>query len=87
MKNNYGNLFVAIGAVVFVELIVPVVDSLSVFLQSAINKKINKWQMEMQLDQAETEAASEVINPSPCHTQAIGFQMPEEPDYYEEDDE
>lgn len=85
MKNNYESLAIACGAVIFVELVVPVVDSISVFLQSAINKKINKWQMDMQLDQAETEAASELINPSPVHTQAIGFQMPEEPEYYEED--
>ena len=68
MKRDYSSLLIAAGAIIFTNVFMP-------FIESFANKTINKWQIDMQLDQAEAQAASEVIAPSPCHTNAIGFQI------------
>ena len=58
----------------------PIIDSLSVFVQSAINRKIHTWQIDMSLEEAEAQAASETIAPPPTNTNNIGFEIPTEPD-------
>lgn len=72
------NVYIAGSAILFFTAILPIVDSVVNLFTSAINKTITSWQLDMQLEQAEAEAASEMISPSPCNTQAIGFQVPNE---------
>lgn len=50
----------------------PIIDSISGIIQSAINLKINKWQMNMQIAESQ---AQEIINQN-NKTQAIGFDIP-----------
>ena len=70
-------MIVAAGAILFVNVLSPVCESLGGLIQSAINKKVYKWQLDMQLDNAETQAAAEVIQPNTNNmTQAIGFELP-----------
>lgn len=51
---------------------------------SAINRKVNKWTLDMELDKREAEAAAETIAPTGSITNAIGFATPNES---EEDEE
>lgn len=85
-KNNYENLIIAFGSVIAINMVLPLLDSLTSMAMSAINKTVNKWQLDMQLDQAEAQAASEVIAPASSVTHAIGFTIPTEEEY-EYDDE
>lgn len=84
-RENIRDLIIASGAVIFVNMALPLLDSLTSMAISAINKTVNKWQLDMELDRREAEAAAEVISPSPSVTHAIGFQVtdpePEEYDY------
>lgn len=70
------NVYIAGSAILFFTALLPMVDSVVNLFTSAINKTITSWQLDMQLEQAEAEAASELISPSPCNTRAIGFQVP-----------
>lgn len=86
-KHDYTDLMIALGTVIVLNVLLPIFDGISNMAISAMNKTINKWQLDMQLDQAEAEAASEVISPAPAITQAIGFSIPSEEDYDDYDDE
>ena len=68
----------------FISSLLPLCGSIVDLVQSAINAKINRMSMELELDKAEHEAAAETIKPSPAVTQAIGFSLPSEPEYEEE---
>ena len=68
----------------FISSLLPLCGSIVDLVQSAINAKINRMSMELELDKAEHEAAAETIKPSPAVTQAIGFSLPSEPDDEEE---
>ena len=83
MSNNKP-LWIAGGAILFVNIALPLLDSISSLIQSAINAKINRMQIDLELDQREAQAAAETIKPSPAVTQAIGFSVPSEPDDEEE---
>lgn len=83
-KDNLSPLWIAGGAVLFVSAVLPLCGSLVDIVQSAINAKINRMSMELELDKAEHDAAAEKIQPSPAITQAIGFGVPSEPEYEEE---
>lgn len=83
-KDRLTPLWIAGGAVLFVSLLLPLCGSIVDLVQSAINAKINRMSMELELDKAEHEAAAEKISPSPQITQAIGFHVPSEPEYEEE---
>ena len=83
MSNNKP-LWIAGGAVIFINIALPLLDSISSLIQSAINAKINRMQIDLELDQREAQAAAETIKPSPAITQAIGFSVPSEPEYEEE---
>ena len=77
-------ILIAVGAIIFYTIVMPLLDSLSVFAQSALNRIIHSWQMDMTYDEAQTQAATENINPPQSNTNAIGFEIPTEPDYSEE---
>lgn len=83
-KGRLTPLWIAGGAVLFVSLLLPLCGSIVDLVQSAINAKINRVSMELELDKAEHDAAAEKIAPSPAITNAIGFQIPSESDYEEE---
>ena len=88
MEKRFGNklnaLVVAGSSIIFVNMVLPLLDSFTNMTISAINKVVNKWQLDMELDRREAEAAAEIISPSPSVTHAVGFQIPSES---EEDDD
>ena len=77
-------LWIAGGSILFVSAVMPLIDSVVTLATSAINAHINRMQIDLELDQREAQAAAETIKPSPQVTQAIGFQIPSEPEYEEE---
>ena len=87
MEERFGgkltNLMIAGGAVIFINMILPLLDSLTSMAISAVNKTVNQWQLDMELDRREAEAAAEVISPSPSVSQAIGFSIPDDDTEYE----
>ena len=83
-KNDLTPLWIAGGAVLFVSSLLPLCNSIIDLVQSAINAKIGRMQIDLELDQREAQAAAETIKPSPQMTQAIGFSVPSEPEYEEE---
>ena len=88
MEKRFGNklnaLVVAGSSIIFVNMVLPLLDSFTNMTISAINKVVNKWQLDMKLDRREAEAAAEIISPSPSVTHAVGFQISSES---EEDDD
>ena len=91
MEERFGgkltNLMIAGGAVIFINMVLPLLDSLTSMAISAVNKTVNQWQLDMELDRREAEAAAEVISPAGTITQAIGFHVPNESnddEYYED---
>ena len=78
------DLWIAGGAVLFVSSLLPLCGSIVDLVQSAINAKISRMQIDLELDKREAQAAAETIKPSPAVTQAIGFSLPSEPEYEEE---
>ena len=87
MEERFGgkltNLMIAGGAVIFINMVLPLLDSLTSMAISAVNKTVNQWQLDMELDRREAEAAAEVISPSPSVSQAIGFSIPDDDTEYE----
>ena len=83
-NSKYLPIIIAASSIIFVNILLPVLDSLSSMAISAVNKKVNKWAIDMELDKREADAAAETILPSPAITQAIGFSVPSEPEYEEE---
>lgn len=83
-KHDFSHLWIAGGAVLFVSSLLPLCNSIVDLVQSAINAKINRMSMELELDKAEHDAAAETISPSPQVIQAVGFHVPSEPEYEEE---
>ena len=87
MEERFGgkltNLMIAGGAVIFINMILPLLDSLTSMAISAVNKTVNQWQLDMELDRREAEAAAEVIFPSPSVSHAIGFSVPDDDTEYE----
>lgn len=82
MKNHdYSDIKIVIGTAIAMTLAIPILDGISNVVQSAFSKLIHGWQLEMGLDEAEAQAATEVISPNPCATQAIGFAIPSEEEY------
>lgn len=80
-------LAIAGGSVIFINMILPLFDGLTNMAISAINKTVNKWSLDMELDRREAEAAAETISPTGAITQAIGFHVPSESnddEYYED---
>lgn len=87
MEERFGgkltNLMIAGGAVIFINMILPLLDSFTNMAISAVNKTVNQWQLDMELDRREAEAAAEVIAPSSSVSHAIGFSIPDDNTEYE----
>lgn len=84
-KSDLHPLYVAGGAILFVSAAMPLIDSLVTLITSAINAKINRMQIDLELDQCEAQAAAETIKPSETsNSNCIGFQISSEPEYEEE---
>ena len=83
-KNNLLPLWIAVGSILFVSAAMLLIDSVVTWISSAINARINRMQIDLELDKREAQAAAEKIAPSPAITQAIGFSLPSEPDDEEE---
>lgn len=87
MEERFGGklsaLIIAGGSVIFVNMFLPLLDSLTSMAISAVNKTVNQWQLDMELDRREAEAAAEVIAPSPSISHAIGFSLPDDDVEYE----
>ena len=77
-KRDFSHLWIAGAAVLFVSSLLPLCGSIVDLVQSAINAKISRMQIELELDQREAQAAAETIKPSPQMTQAIGFHVDSE---------
>ena len=84
-KNNLLPLWIAGVSILFVSAAMPLIDSIVTWISSAINAKINRMQIDLELDQCEAQAAAETIKPSETsNSNCIGFQIPSEPEYEEE---
>lgn len=83
-KNDLTTLWIAGGAVLFVSSLLPLCNSIIDLVQSAINAKIGRMQIDLELDQREAQAAAETIKPSSTTTNAIGFDIGSEVEYEEE---
>lgn len=79
-KRDLKYLVISFGSIIFVSSILPIIDSLANMAISAINRKVNKWALDMELDKREAET----IAPTGSITNAIGFAIPNES---EEDEE
>ena len=77
-KETITPLVIAACSVVFINTIEPLIQMLGQTLQARLARTANKYNLDIQLDSKEAEAAGEVISPSPAITQAIGFQIPSE---------
>lgn len=84
-KSDLHPIWLAGGAILFMSAAMPLIDSLVALITSAINAKIGRMQINLELDQREAQAAAETIKPSPQMTQAIGFQVDSEPEYEDDD--
>lgn len=74
---NYVYLF--IGGMLAYNIVMPVLESVGNFIQSAINVKIGYMQMDIEERQCEHEAACELIKPVERQpTAAVGFEIPRE---------
>ena len=69
----------------FVSSLLPLCNSIIDLVQSAIDAKIGRMQIDLELDQREAQAAAETIKPSSQMTQAIGFDVNPEPEYEDDD--
>jgi len=73
-KDSLVPVYLFAGGVLFYSIAMPCLDSISCVLQSACNRIVAKWQMDLNEAQAESNAAVEVIQPAAHqNTQAIGF--------------
>lgn len=71
------------GSIVVVNITLPLLDVVSGYIQSRINKAINVMAMDLEEHQAEHEAAVELIHPTNGqNTVAMGFQYSNEDEEY-----
>lgn len=83
-KDSLIPVYLFAGGVLFYIIAMPCLDSISCVVQSACNRLVAKWQMDLNEAQAESNAAVEVIQPaSQQNTNAIGFDL----GYTENDDD
>lgn len=74
-KETITPLIVVACSVIFINTIEPLIQILGQTLQTRLARTANKYNLDIQLDSKEAEAAGKVISPSPSITQAIGFQI------------
>lgn len=84
-KNSLKPVYLFIGGALVYSIALPLLESVGNLIQSAINCRIGRMQMDMEERQCEHEAACEIIKPTEKNpTAAIGFDYQggnEEPDY------
>lgn len=85
-KHDFTDLIIAGSSILFMTTILPLFDSLVSMATSLVNKTINGWQLDMQLDQASAEVQANQIGDS-CNTNVIGFEVPSVEEDYEEDED
>lgn len=86
-KNAMKYVYLFTGSLLFYTIVMPILDSVSTLIQSAINKKIGNMQMELEQEQCEHQAACELIKPTERQpTNAIGFEIPNKEDEYYDDE-
>lgn len=83
-KHDFTDVLIICGSILLTNYIFPIADSITNLIMSKINYRVNKIRINLELDNAEGEAAAEVINPAPSNTQAIGFQIQSQ-EYYEDE--
>lgn len=70
-----------VGGAMFYAAIGPLIEQLSNMAQQAINRRIAKWQFDVEEQAAEHNAVMELIKPNDSNmTHAIGFQIASEED-------
>lgn len=87
-KNSLKPVYLFIGGALVYSMALPLLESVGNLIQSAINCRIGRMQMDMEERQCEHEAACEIIKPTEKNpTVAIGFdyQSNEEEDYYDDE--
>jgi hypothetical protein len=87
-KNSLKSVYLFIGGAVVYSIALPLLETVGNLIQSAINCRIGRMQMDMEEQQCEHEAACEIIKPTEKNpTAAIGFdyQGNEEEDYYDDE--
>lgn len=78
-KYDLTPLYLFAGGFLFYAVAVPCIDAVSNVFQSACNKLVTKWQMDLNEAAAESEAAVAVIQPAEySNVQAIGYQISNE---------
>lgn len=85
-KNSLKPVYLFIGGALAYSIALPLLETVGNFIQSAINCRIGRMQMDMEEQQCEHEAACEIIKSTEKNpTAAIGFdyQGNEEEDYYD----
>lgn len=81
-KDSLIPVYLFAGGLLFYSIAMPCLDSISCVLQSACNRIVAKWQMDLNEAQAESNAAVEVIQPAAQqNTQAIGFDLNPQEEY------
>lgn len=68
-------ILIALIAIIVYTVIMPILDSISGFIQSYFNKQIHGWQMDMTVDEAHAHATAESLSAPPTNTNAIGFEV------------
>lgn len=87
-KNSLKPVYLFIGGALVYSIALPLLETVGDLIQSAINCRIGRMQMDMEEQQCEHEAACEIIKPTEKNpTAAIGFnyQGNEEEDYYDDE--
>lgn len=81
-KHDLTPLYLFAGGLLFYAVAMPCIDAVSNVFQSACNKLVTHWQMDLNEAAAESEAAVAIIQPAEySNVQAIGFQVPSEEEY------
>lgn len=87
-KDSLKPVYLFIGGALVYSIALPLLESVGNLIQSAINCRIGRMQMDMEEQQCEHEAACEIIKPTEKNpTAAIGFdyQGNDEEDYYDDE--
>ena len=81
-KDSLILVYLFAGGVLFYTIAMPCLDSIGCVVQSACNRLVAKWQMDLNEAQAESNAAVEVIQPAnQQNTNAIGFDLNPQEEY------
>lgn len=78
-KNSLKPVYLFIGGALVYFIVLPLLETVGNLIQSAINFRIGRMQMDLEERQCEHEAACELIKPVERQpTAAVGFTIPNE---------